>query len=155
MENMKHFVIAYLFNIPKLGYMENNIKKEIEEYINDWHWDEESEKYAFEIGKFLFSFMNYLEDQKLSSRTKKNHLDNVYLIGMFDAGYGYNEEFYPDNLEGGPLYVYEFERKVSDSKYAIQLYKSTWRKLDKYIKSGDFEKYLDEIERKVEEGSNS
>ena len=46
-------------------------KEKIEEYVDDWHWDEDSEKYAFEMGKFLFSFMDYLDDQKLSERTKK------------------------------------------------------------------------------------
>lgn len=125
------------------------LRIEIEEYVDDWHWDENSEKYAFEMGKFLYSFMYYLDDQNLSERTKRNHLENVGLIGTFEAGYGYNDEFYPENLEDGPGYLYEFERKVSDSKYAIQSYESTWRKLDKYIKSGEYEKYLEEIEEKL------
>jgi hypothetical protein len=34
------------------------LKEEIEEYINDWHWDKKSKKYAFELGKFLFSFIS-------------------------------------------------------------------------------------------------
>ena len=68
---------------------------------------------------------------------------------MFEAGYGYNEEFYPENLEDGPNFLYEFERKVSDSKYAIQSYESTWRKLDKYIKSGEYQKYLEQVEKKL------
>jgi hypothetical protein len=126
------------------------LREEIEEYVDDWHWDEQSEKYAFEMGKFLFSFMDYLGGEALSARTKKNHRDNIYLIGMFEAGYGYNEEFYPENLEDGPSYLYEFERKVSDSKYALQSYESTWRKLDKYIKSGDYERYLNRVQEKIE-----
>jgi len=125
------------------------LKKEIEEYVSDWHWDETSEKYAFEMGTFLFSFMDYLKDQNLSKRTLENHYSNVYFIGMFEAGYGYNDEFYPENLEDGPDYVIEFERKVSDSEYAIKSYESTWRKLDKYIKSGQYEKYLKQIERNL------
>ena len=125
--------------------MERSLTEKIKEYIDDWHWDENSEKYAFEMGIFLFSFMDYLEDQKLSEKTKKNHRDNVYLIGMFEAGYGYNEYFSSENLEDGPSFLYEFERKISDSKYAIQSYESTWRKLDKYIKSGEYEKYIKRI----------
>jgi len=97
----------------------------------------------------LFSFMDYLEDQKLSERTKRSHENNVYLIGAFEADYEYRDEFYPQNLADGPSYLYEFERKVSDSEYAIKSYESTWRKLDKFIKSGDFEKYLREIETKI------
>jgi len=126
------------------------LKVEIEEYIIDWHWDDESKIYAFEMGKFLFSFMNYLEDQKLSDRNLRNHKDNIGLIGMFESGYGYNDEFYPENLEDGPNYEYEFERKVSDSKSAIQLYVSTWRKLDKYIKTENYKIYLAKIEEQLQ-----
>ena len=129
--------------------MGKSLKEEIKEYVDDWHWDENSEKYAFEIGKFLFSFIDFLEDQKLSEKTKRNHRDNVYLIGMFETGYGYNEDFSPENLEDGPSFLYEFERKISVSKYAIQSYESTWRKLDKYIKSGEYEKYISRINEKI------
>jgi len=125
------------------------LRIEIEDYVDDWQWDEESKKYAFDMGKFLYSFMDYLDDQNLSERTKRSHRDNIGLIGMFESGYGYNDEFHPENLEDGPSYCYEFKRKVSDSKYAIQSYESTWRKLDKYIKSGKHEKYLEEVESKL------
>ena len=107
--------------------MQNKLKETIKDYVSDWHWDEKSEQYAYEMGKFLFSFLDYLEDQKLSSKTKKNHRENVGLIGMFEAGYGYNENFYTENLDDGPNYLYEFDRKVSNSKYAIQSYEETWR----------------------------
>lgn len=125
------------------------LKVDIKDYVDGWYWDDDSKKYAYEMGKFLFSFIDYLEDQKLSERTKRNHHDNIALIGMFEAGYGYNEKFCPENLEGGPNYLYEFERKVNDSRNAIQSYKSTWRKLDKYIKSGEYKKYLKQIEDKL------
>ena len=36
---------------------------------------------------------------------------------------------------GGPSHLYEFKRKVSDSKYAVASYKSTWRKLGRYVRS--------------------
>jgi hypothetical protein len=122
------------------------LKEQIKDFVSDWHWDEKSEIYAFESGKFLFSFMRFLESKNLSERTIKSHEDNIYFIGMFDAGYGYHEEFVYENFEDGPDYLYEYKRKVSDSKYAIQSYKSTWKKLDKYIKSGEFEKFLAQIE---------
>lgn len=77
------------------------------------------------MGKFLFSFMDYLDDQNLSERAIRSHRSNIGLIGMFEARYGYNKEFYPNNLEDGPSYIYEFGRKVDDSKYAIQSYEST------------------------------
>ena len=70
---------------------------------------------------------------------------------MFEAGYGYNDVFFPEILEDGPNFIYEFKRKISDSKYAIQSYEATWRKLDKFIKSGNYDKYLNEIEMKLKE----
>lgn len=129
--------------------MENSISKAIEAYIEDWDWDAESEKYAFDLGKFLFAFIKYLEAQDLSEKTKQNHINNVSLIGMFEISYGFNEEFEPSNLEDGPLFTYEFERKVNDSDYAIQSYNSTWRKLDTFIKSGIYETYMNDIEKRL------
>ena len=121
------------------------MKEEIENYVSDWYWDDESKANCFEIGKFLFGFIAYLESQNMSERTLKNHKENAYLIGRFEAGYGFNDNFSPEDLTDGPEYVYEFERKVSDSKYAIKLYESTWRKLDKYIKTGAYEEYTELI----------
>lgn len=126
------------------------LKKTIEKFVSDWHWDEDSKKYAIEMGKFLFSFMDYLDDQNLSERTVRNHRGNIGLIGIFEAEYGYNKDFYPQNLEDGPSFLSEFERKVSDSKYAIQSYESTWRKLDTYIKSGEYLTYLERLENRME-----
>ena len=129
--------------------MEIKLKEEIEEYIEDWHWDDGSKKIAYDMGKFMFAFMDYLDDQKLSEKTKRIHQDNIGLIGMFESGYGYRDEFSHEDLEDGPNYLYEFERKVSDSKYAIQSYKATWKKLDKFIKSGTYEEYVNTIEKKL------
>ena len=85
----------------------------------------------------------------MSERTLKNHKENTYLIGRFEAGYGFNDSFSPEDLTDGPEYVYEFERKVSDSKYAIKSYESTWRKLDKYIKTGAYEEYTEAIDKQL------
>lgn len=120
--------------------------EDIKEYVSDWHWDDASEKYAFESGKFLFAFLNYLDDQKLSERTKKLHAQNVYFIGTFDAGYGYHEVFNHENFEDGPDYDYQYGRKVSDSESALKLYGGTWRKLDKFIKSNTYQQYLDKLD---------
>ena len=122
------------------------LKKQIDDFVNDWHWDEDSKIYAFESGKFLFSFLRYLESKNLSERTIKKHENNIFFIGTFDASYGYHEVFSYKNFEDGPHNLYEYRRKVSDSKYAIQSYKATWKKLDKYINSGELEKFLAQIE---------
>ncbi|OQX98006.1 MAG: hypothetical protein B6I24_06750 [Bacteroidetes bacterium 4572_128] len=107
-----------LNNIFKNKIMEENINAKIEDYIQDWHWeDEDSKKYAFEICKFLFSFIDYIDQLSVTKRTKTNHKYNVFLIGMFETDYGYNDKFSIKNLENGPDFLYEFERKVSNSKY--------------------------------------
>jgi hypothetical protein len=125
------------------------LKKEIEEYVANWHWDNQSKQYAFDLGKFLFSFIEYLNDSNLSERVKKSHKNNLQLIGSLQASYGYVDEFNYEDLTNGPHYNYEFKRKVSDSEYAIKSYESTWRKLDKFIKSGDFKTYLSKIEEEL------
>lgn len=127
----------------------NRLKKEIEDYVIDWHWDKKSKKYAFDLGKLLFSFIAYIDDSNLSERVKGVHKRNVYLIGMLEAGYSYRDEFNVENLTDGPFYICEFERKVSDSKYAVQSYKSTWKKLDRFIKSGDYKKYMNKFDDRL------
>ena len=37
-------------------------KYEIENYIGDWHWNAQSHTLAFEMGTFLYSFMDYLQE---------------------------------------------------------------------------------------------
>lgn len=130
--------------------MEQSLKQKIEEYISDWYWGEEVKEYPFELGKFLFSFMDYIRDQNLSDKTKSKHLDNVYLIGMFETEYGYQDEFEPEDLTHEPHYEDIFERKISDSESALQSYASTWRKLNRYIQSKTYEEYLKQIEKQLE-----
>jgi len=43
--------------------------------------------------------------------------------------------FSPEISTGGPSFLYEFKRKFSDSKYAVALYQTTWRKLERYARS--------------------
>jgi len=38
-------------------------------------------------------------------------------------------------------YEYEFKRKMSDSKYALNSYRTTWRKLNKYTKELGYLEY--------------
>ena len=66
----------------------------------------------------------------------ENMLIIVGVIGILECQYGYNANFSPDIFicEEAP-YLYEFKRKHSDSKYAIDSYKATWRKLTKYVKT--------------------
>jgi hypothetical protein len=129
--------------------MENQTLKDIKKYAEHWSWDDDSKKYAFELSKFLHAFMNYLNDLDLSESSKKKHISNIPLIGLFETQYGFNDFFSPLDLTDGPLHEYEFERKVSNSKYAIQSYSATWKKLDTFIKTEIYLKYLEKIEESI------
>ena len=67
--------------------MENEFKKDIEEYADDWHWDKESKKYVFNLVKFIFSFIDFIDSENISERAKKMHKGNIRLIGMFEKDY--------------------------------------------------------------------
>ena len=78
--------------------MKENLRTQLEEYIDDWHCDMESYENAVMIGKFLFAFMNYLDDENLSERTQKKYEENVHLIGMLETENACNGCFSPENL---------------------------------------------------------
>lgn len=108
---------------------------ELEAYIEDWHWDEQSHQFAREIGRFLFSFYDHLESKNLSPATQRKHESNGWAICYLTINYGCHEIFSPEIFLGGPFYETEFRRKFSDSDSALRSYQATWRKLEKYVRS--------------------
>ena len=40
--------------------MSKEENQELEEFIQDWHWDEKSHKFAQDFGLYLFQFIDYL-----------------------------------------------------------------------------------------------
>jgi len=120
-----------------LGYPVNLLEPdspELEGFIQDWYWDEPSHELARQMGAFLYQFMVYLETTGLSRRTLDKHFYNCWCIGKFQCDYGHLATFSPAIFGGEPLFLTEFRRKVSDSKYAIASYKATWRKLARYVR---------------------
>jgi len=112
------------------------MNNELENFIEDWFWDKNSYQFAQEIGLFLFQFLDNLKGKGISAQTIRKHSSNCWLIGKFECDYGYHESFTPAIFE----YEYadhldEFKRKVSDSKYAIESYKATRKKISQYVKS--------------------
>ena len=89
------------------------------------------------VDTFLFQFIDYLCEQGLSEKTVRQHTSNCWCIGILECQYGYKDKFSPGAVFSSPdaWYEYEFKRKMSDSKYAINSYRSTWRKLYKYTKA--------------------
>lgn len=116
---------------------EKESNTELERFISDWHWDEKSHVYAIDIGNYLFQFLDKIEEEGLSEKTIRNHTDNCWHIGILECNYGYNDKFDPGNVFFSPeaSFEYEFQRKVSDSNYAVSSYRSTWRKIYKYTKA--------------------
>ncbi len=117
--------------------MSNEENQELEDFIQDWHWDKKSLKFARDLGLYLFQFVDYLYEQGLSEKTVRQHTSNCWNIGIFECQYGYKDEFSAGAVFYRPdaNYEYEFKRKMSDSKYALNSYRSTWRKLYKYTKA--------------------
>ncbi|MEK7431671.1 MAG: hypothetical protein AABZ74_00945 [Cyanobacteriota bacterium] len=113
--------------------MVNN--KEIEDFIKGWNYDEETYLFSYEMGQFLLEFSYTLENKNLSYDTIKKHRSNSWIIGFLECNYGFNQKFKPDIFSGSPNYTYEFKRKFSDTKYAINSYSSTWKKIIKYMKT--------------------
>ncbi len=107
--------------------------EEIEDFIEDWYFDKASHDFAKILCAFLFQFIDSLEQDGLSERTIRKHLDNCWSIGKLECDYGDRDSFSPDIFSCEPSYLHEFKRKHSDSSYAVNSYKVTWRKLRKYV----------------------
>ena len=107
----------------------------VEAYIKDWNWGAASHEFALQMGAFLLQFMDHLHSSGLSQETVRKHEGNCWLIGSFECDYGYHDAFTPAIFLDGPGFIYEFKRKVGDSRYAIASYESTWRKIEKYVRA--------------------
>ncbi|MBN1427320.1 MAG: hypothetical protein JXB07_02975 [Anaerolineae bacterium] len=117
--------------------MSNEENRKLEQFIQDWHWDEKSHKFAQELGLYLFRFIDDLNKQGLSEKTVRKHTGNCWHIGILECQYGYKDRFSPNAAFNSPhaSHEYEFRRKMGDSKYAIDSYQSTWKKLYQYTQS--------------------
>lgn len=125
--------------------MADLVKKEIEDFIEDWYFDDDSYQHVFDCGAFILGFTRYLDTLNKSERSLNKHRENVYLIGHFYCNY--NEElekpFVCEDLEGGFFFSsFHFERKVSNSESAINGYSATWNLLDKYITSKTYLNFI-------------
>lgn len=116
--------------------MRNERDDRLEDFIQDWYWDEPSHKFARKLGKFLLRFLDELRKEGLARKTINIHTRNCWCIGKFECDYGRPERFSPRTMFSTPWadHVYWFEHKMSRSKYAVACYKTTWRKLYKYTK---------------------
>ncbi len=116
---------------------EDPVTQGLEQFIQDWYYDERSYEFALQLGTFLLRFLAHLESTGLSPKTLRQHASNCWLIGKFECDYGYHKAFSPAILLGGPAHLYEFKRKVSGSRYAVNSYTATWRKLEWYVRSSE------------------
>ena len=49
--------------------------------------------------------------------------------------YGYDDTYSPEIFLHDPSFIYEYKRNMSDSKYAVNSYEATRRKLERFIRS--------------------
>lgn len=119
--------------------MEQSRKKAIEEYIQNWHWDKSSAEFVFELGSYLFDFMDDLRNNSgLKENTLKKHISNCWWIGNLIGQYSLLDKFTPEIFANPPYQEIDFRRRFSDSSYMIKSYNSTCKKLKEYsIKRGD------------------
>jgi hypothetical protein len=127
--------IALRYPMNLLDHLPPEAEAELESFIEDWYWDEASHEFARHLGAFLFQFLDDLALTGLSERTMRKHASNCWVIGKFVCDYGDHNTFAPTLFLGGPSYLYEFRRKVSDAPSAAASYKATWRKLERYVRS--------------------
>lgn len=129
-----------IHNLDKLAEIPVSGKKclseedqEIEDFIADWYFDQPSYEFAKQLCTFLFQFIDAVEEEGLSTQTIKKHRDNCWSIGKLECDYGSHEMFSPTIFLCEPSFLSEFRREYNDSLYAINSYKTTWRKLRKFV----------------------
>ncbi|MDJ0536747.1 MAG: hypothetical protein QNJ70_30380 [Xenococcaceae cyanobacterium MO_207.B15] len=64
--------------------MSKEENQELENFIQDWYWDEKSHKFAQNFGLYLFQFIAHLQEMGLSERTVRKHRSNCWSIGIFE-----------------------------------------------------------------------
>jgi len=117
---------------------ESTGNRELAHFIEDWYWDDASHEFALQMGQFLFDFLDSLKESGMSNRTLKVYVDNCWCIGKLSCDYGYHDDFSPRIFLCGPSHMYEFKRKHSDSRYAVEAYERAWRKLERYVRSLEY-----------------
>lgn len=138
----QQIALSYPVDLPELKALQGQADledqaaaEELEEFIRDWYYDESSHQFAREVGAFLFRFLDDLALSGISEKTLGRHEENCWLIGKFTCDYGYHKAFSPAIFLGGPGYLPEFKRKVTDAKSAVAAYEATWRKLEGYVRA--------------------
>ena len=73
-------------------------KQEIEDFIEDWYCDEKSHKFAQDLCKYLFKFIDHLYEKGFSEKTIQKHIDNCWSAGILECNYGYRDQFSPGDI---------------------------------------------------------
>jgi len=115
--------------------IKDNDNLRVEEYIKDWNWDEASHEFALQMGTFLLEFIDSLHTSGVSCETFRKHKGNCWLIGSFECVLWPSRRFHARRLSRwSRLFLRIQAQGKRDSKYAIASYKSTWRKIEKYVR---------------------
>ncbi len=115
--------------------------KQLEDFIEEWYWDEKSLQTARQLGGFLLIFLDdMIENSGLSEKTIQKHIDNAWNIGYLLVHYADHATISPGMFLNPPMYLQEFRREFSSSKSAVAGYQATWRKAGRYVRALAFGK---------------
>ncbi|MCX6032254.1 MAG: hypothetical protein NT169_23545 [Chloroflexi bacterium] len=140
----EQITLRFPVDVPELAAYQGKMESlaidedDLQAFIGDWNYDRAAPQFAREMGTFLIYFLDDLALSGLSEQSLRKHDSNCRLIGKFICDYNYSTVFSPTVFLGGPAYLAEFQRKVTDAKTALTSYKATWRKLESYVRELGF-----------------
>ena len=95
--------------------MRNERNDRLEDFIQDWYWDEPSHEFARKLGRFLLQFLDHINEEGLSRKTINVHSRNGWCICKFECDYGNTTRFSYRRMFSSPaaIHVYWFEQKCT------------------------------------------
>ncbi|MDX9719673.1 MAG: hypothetical protein RBU37_02930 [Myxococcota bacterium] len=105
----------------------------VENLIEDWYFDEKTYRYAKALGSVVQRFVASLEKQ-FSESTVHKHLDNCKHLGFLECRNTSRVRFSAQRFFLSEEAPHEdlFIEKVSRSRYALDAYKATWKRLRQF-----------------------
>ncbi len=140
----QQITLRFPVDVPELAAYQDKMESlaidedDLQAFIGDWNYDRAAPQFAREMGTFLIYFLDDLALKGLSESALRKHHSNCMLIGKFICDYNASTVFSPTVFLDGPLYLAEFQQKVTDAKTALASYKATWRKLESYVRELGF-----------------
>ena len=108
---------------------------DLQDLIQNWRQDERSHVFVRHLGAYLLRFMDFLAATERSGKRLSRREGYTWVIGKLICEYGDYATFSPSIFLGGPRYLAEFQEKMGTAPEALAAYRSTWRKLEEYVRA--------------------